>query len=147
MAKILISCKDPNDLDELYRRIDDAAGRCNITYFKQHEKMIEAGKSKSVRETARKISAETGESFNSVHHRIRRGQEEVCHLGTGGKKQSGGRKQALSKRQKSYSSMAALLTDRILEDLETIKSDKKLTKVEREEAFDRVVEWIRKNRR
>jgi len=78
MAKIVIDCADPNDLDAMYQSIEDAAGKCNITYFKQHEKLVEAGKSKGVRESSRIIAKDEGVSEESVRNRIRDGKNKVC---------------------------------------------------------------------
>jgi hypothetical protein len=77
MAKIMVECSDPNSLSALEEAVDQAAGKCNITYFKQHEAMVEAGTSKSQRESARKIAASTGESEEAARKRIERGRAEV----------------------------------------------------------------------
>ena len=66
MAKIMVECSDPNSLSALEAAVDQAVGKCNITYLKQHEGMVEAGSSKSQRESARKIAADTGESEEAV---------------------------------------------------------------------------------
>ncbi len=55
----------------------EGVGKCVITYFRQHEAMVEAGTSKGVRESARKIAEDTGESAETVRNRIRRGKRDV----------------------------------------------------------------------
>jgi hypothetical protein len=77
MAKITVECSNPNDLSALEAAVEQAAGRCNITYFKQHEALVDAGKSTSQRDSARKIAEETGESPAAVESRIRRGKDQV----------------------------------------------------------------------
>ena len=77
MAKIVVECADPNDLQEIEKSVLDGVGRCVITYFKQHQVMIDAGKSKSERESARQIAEETGESPEAVRKKISRGKTQV----------------------------------------------------------------------
>jgi hypothetical protein len=77
MAKIVVECSNPNDLNEVEAIMDQVAGRCNITYFKQHQGMVDAGVSESQRESARKIAEGTGETPEAVRSRIRRGEKEV----------------------------------------------------------------------
>jgi len=84
MAKIkvgdyFIECENPNDLESLEKAFDEAVGKCNITYFKQHQEMVNAGISKSIRESSKIIAEDTGESPESVRCRIRRGKKEVGH--------------------------------------------------------------------
>lgn len=83
MAKIVVECRNPNDPDEdeVESIMDQIAGRCNITYFKQHQGMIEAGTSKSKSESARIIAEDTGETPQTVRHRIQRGEKESVHVG------------------------------------------------------------------
>jgi hypothetical protein len=49
--------------------------------FKQHQAMVEAGKSKSERESARIISGDLPESEMAIRHRIRQGKKEVVRVG------------------------------------------------------------------
>jgi hypothetical protein len=77
MSKIMIECNNPNDLKELEAAVEQAAGKCNITHYNQHQAMVDAGKSTSQRDSARKIAAETGESPAAVESRIRRGKDQV----------------------------------------------------------------------
>jgi len=77
MAKIVVECSDPNDLEAIEAASEQFVGRCNITYFKQAQVMQEVGTAKSQREAARKIAGETGETESAVEHRIRRGKNEV----------------------------------------------------------------------
>lgn len=76
MAKIVVECTNPNDLDEVESIMDQVIGRCNITYFKQHQGMVEAGTSKSKSESARIIAEDTEESPDAVRMRISRGEKE-----------------------------------------------------------------------
>lgn len=81
MAKIMIECADPNDLKSIEEAMGEVEGRCNITYFRQAEALLEAGAVDSERAAARKISGATGESLSTVRHRIQRGKKEVAHVG------------------------------------------------------------------
>lgn len=76
MARIVIDCANPNDFTEVVAAAEKAAGSCNITYFKQHEELKKAGKSNSIRESARIISKETEESPEAVRMKISRGKVE-----------------------------------------------------------------------
>jgi hypothetical protein len=77
MAKMMVECSNPNDLKELEAAMEQAAGKCNITHYKQHLGLVEAGKSTSQRDSARIIAAEVGESPAAVEQRIRRGKQKV----------------------------------------------------------------------
>jgi len=76
MAKIVVECSNPNDMDEVEALVDQVAGKCNVTYFKQHQGMVEAGTSKSKSESARIIAEDTEESHGAVRKRIERGEKE-----------------------------------------------------------------------
>ncbi len=73
MAKMMIDCSDPNDLKALQEAVERKAGSCSITYARQHQALVDAGRSKSVAESSRIIAAETGETFQAVQHRVHRG--------------------------------------------------------------------------
>jgi len=77
MAKIVVECQDPNDLDAVEQAVESAVGRCNITYYKQAKQMIEQGVANSKNDAAKKIAEDTGESQEAVRHRIRSGEDEV----------------------------------------------------------------------
>jgi len=78
MARIVVECANPNDPQAVEAAMEDMVGKCNVTYFKQAEKMKEAGKATSDREAARKIAKDTGESDGAVRLRIQRGRDEVA---------------------------------------------------------------------
>lgn len=80
MSKMIIDCADPNDLDELERAVEQAAGKCTITYFRQHQEMVKAGTSKSKSESAKIIAADTEESPEAVRKRIERGEKASGQL-------------------------------------------------------------------
>lgn len=80
MAKIVVECADPNDLDAVESAAEKFVGKCNVTYFKTHQALKEAGTSESVRQSARIISEDTGESEGAARMRINRGQAEVERL-------------------------------------------------------------------
>lgn len=77
MAKIVVECSDPNDLDAIEAATEQFIGRCNTTYFRQHQAMVEAGVSENKSESARKIAEETEETPEAVRTRIRRGEKEA----------------------------------------------------------------------
>lgn len=81
MAKIVVECSNPNDLDEVENIMDQVVGRCNVTYFKQHQGMVDAGSSKSKSESARKIAEDTGETPQAVRRRIQKGEKESAPVG------------------------------------------------------------------
>ena len=81
MARIVVECADPNDPVAVEAAVEEMVGKCNITYFQQAEKMKAAGKASSDRDAARKIAKDTGESEETVRHRIRKGCDEVGHIG------------------------------------------------------------------
>jgi len=83
MPKIVVECSNPNDLDEVESIMDQVAGRCNVTYFKQHQGMVDAGVSESKSDSARIIAEDSGETPEAVRHRIRQGEKE-----SGGEKTS-----------------------------------------------------------
>jgi hypothetical protein len=56
MAKIVVECADPNDLKQVEAAVEQAVGKCNITHYKQHLALVEAGKS-------------TGQSANKAGNR------------------------------------------------------------------------------
>jgi len=78
MAKIVVECSDPNDLDAIEKASEQIQGRCNITYFKQHKAMVEVGISKSERESARIIAKDIGETEGAVRRRIQKGKQAVA---------------------------------------------------------------------
>ena len=77
MAKIIIDCADPNDLKKVESLVEQTVGKCNTTYFRQHQGMVEAGTSKSKSESARIIAEDLGESPGAVRKRIERGEKEI----------------------------------------------------------------------
>ena len=79
MAKMIIDCADPNDMEAVDRAIEKAIGSCNVTHFRQHQEMVRSGVSNSERGSARKIAEETGENPGTVRQRIMRGKKEVVH--------------------------------------------------------------------
>jgi len=90
MPKIVVECSNPNDLDEVESIMDQVAGRCNVTYFKQHQGMVDAGVSESQSESARIIAEDSGETPQTVRRRIQRGEKESAQ---GGQESSGVEKQ------------------------------------------------------
>jgi len=90
MPKIVVECSNPNDLDEVESIMDQVAGRCNVTYFKQHQGMVDAGVSESQSESARIIAKDSGETPQTVRRRIQRGEKESAQ---GGQESSGVEKQ------------------------------------------------------
>lgn len=84
MAKILVDCENPNDLNSLNAAIEKHFGKCNVTYAEQAKAMKEAGLVESRREAARKIAKETGETPKAVEHRIDRGEKGLPHVGATG---------------------------------------------------------------
>lgn len=80
MAKIVVECADPNDLSAVEEAVEQSVAKCNITYFNQHQALVEAGKSSSQRQSAKIIAEETGETSETVRNRIRRGKMEVGHV-------------------------------------------------------------------
>ena len=72
MAKVFIDCNYLNDPEAITRAVVKVIGKCDITYFRQHEEMLKTGKSKSERESARIMAQESGETVNAVHNRIKR---------------------------------------------------------------------------
>jgi len=80
VAKIVVECGNPNDLKEVEALVEQAVGKCNITYYQQHKGMVEAGASKSKSESARIIAQGTKESPEAVRCRIRRGEKESGQL-------------------------------------------------------------------
>ena len=77
MAKMMVECENPNDLDALYEAVEDQAGKCNITYFKQAQAMIESGHAKNINSAAAKMAEQEGVSKEAVRKRIERGAEKV----------------------------------------------------------------------
>jgi len=77
MARIVVECSNPNDLEAIVDAVELAAGKCPVTYFKQAKKLQEVGAVKSERAAARKIAEETGESPESVRQRIIDGKRSV----------------------------------------------------------------------
>ena len=62
-------------------KADPTTGKCNVTYFKQAEKMKKAGKASSDRDAAKKIAKDSGEPETAVRKRIQRGREKVAQGG------------------------------------------------------------------
>ena len=77
MAKIVVECSDPNDLEAIEAASEQFVGRCNVTYFKQAQAMQQIGSAKNNLDASKKIATETGETSEAVRHRIRRGKNEV----------------------------------------------------------------------
>ncbi len=77
MARIVIECADPNDFTSVIESAEQAVGNCTITYAKQHQELVSAGKSKSVSESARIIASDSEETPESVRNKIRRGEQEI----------------------------------------------------------------------
>lgn len=77
MAKIVVECTDPNDLEALEEAADQMAGRCNVTYFRQAAEMVDKGIAKSQYDAAKQIASQSGETVKAVEHRISRGKKEV----------------------------------------------------------------------
>ena len=78
MAKMMVECVDPNDLGAVKSAVEQAVGKCNITYFKHHQELMGAGKSSSQRQSAKIIALETGETPQAVRRRIQKGKAEVA---------------------------------------------------------------------
>lgn len=78
MAKMVVECQDPNDLDSVERAVEFAVGRCNVTYYKQAKQMVGQGVANSKHDAAKKLAEDTGESVGAVRQRIDRGQREVA---------------------------------------------------------------------
>ena len=36
MTKIVIDCPDPNDFKSVEESMEQAVGKCNVTYYRQH---------------------------------------------------------------------------------------------------------------
>jgi len=79
MAQMMIDCADPNDFAAVVASAENAAGSCTITYAKQHLEMEKVGTSKSIRESSRILSEDTGGSEEAARHKIRRGLEKMGH--------------------------------------------------------------------
>jgi len=79
VPKIVIDCANPNDFTEVMESAERAAGNCTITYAKQHLEMEEAGTSDSIRESARILSEDAGETAESARQKIMRGLDMVQH--------------------------------------------------------------------
>jgi len=80
MAKILIDCGELENSQDLEKAIDKILVRaksCNVTYFRNAQARIESGQAKTKHEAAKQIADETGDSFETVRHRIRRGEKKV----------------------------------------------------------------------
>lgn len=77
MAKIVVECSDPNDLDAIEEATEEFVGRCNITYFRQAQALQDAGTAQSEREASRIIAEGTGESEETVRYHVRQGAKEV----------------------------------------------------------------------
>ena len=80
MAKIVVECTDPNDLEAVEKASEQIMGRCNITYFKNAQTRVEVGTAKSLNEAAKQIAEETGESKRAVESRVYRGKDNVPHV-------------------------------------------------------------------
>jgi len=77
MAKIVVECTNPNDLEAIEAASEQFVGRCNVTYFKQAQAMQKIGSAKSQRAASRKIAEETEETEAAVRQRIIKGKKEV----------------------------------------------------------------------
>ena len=77
MAKIVVGCSDPNDLEAVEAASDQFQGKCNVTYFRQAQAMVEAGAAKTLHDASKKIAEDTGETQRTVETRIYRGKERV----------------------------------------------------------------------
>ena len=77
MAKIMIECGNPNDYSEIVEAAEKAAGSCTVTYAKVAQEKIEAGQAASIREAARQMAEETGETEETVRNKVRRGMGQV----------------------------------------------------------------------
>jgi hypothetical protein len=60
--------------------MDQVAGRCNVTYFKDAMARIEAGSAASLHDASRQIAEETGETQRAAATRIYRGKKDVARL-------------------------------------------------------------------
>ena len=74
MARIVIECVDPNDFTSVIESAEQAVGNCTITYAKQHLELVDAGKSKSVSESARILASDSEETPQSVRRKIQKGE-------------------------------------------------------------------------
>lgn len=77
MPKIVVECKDPHDLESVEQAVEDAIGRCNVTYFKQAQAMLEKGVAETITDASRKIAEDTGEHPEAVRDKILRGERDV----------------------------------------------------------------------
>lgn len=76
MAKIVVECSDPNDLEAVEAATDQFQGKCNITYFRQAQAMVDAGTATSLKDASRKIANDTRETPGSVEERVYRGRKQ-----------------------------------------------------------------------
>jgi hypothetical protein len=81
MAKIVVECSDPNDLQAVEAATDQFQGKCNVTYFRQAKAMVDAGTAKTLHDASKRIAEDTGESEEAVRHRVRRGLKKVGQHG------------------------------------------------------------------
>lgn len=84
MPKIVVECRDPNDLESVEEAVEQAVGRCNITYFRQAKAMIDVGTASSLSNASEKIAEDTGESPRVVRERIVKGEKDLLGEGRQG---------------------------------------------------------------
>ncbi len=173
MAKVVVECADPNDLDSIEQAVDQIAGRCNVTYFKQAQALKQTGAAKSTSEAARIISSDTGESEQAARRRIQEGEKKIAQLGQApltpessteieenqeprkhiatGEKPPGGEREGAGRPPKAtyLHTETYEVTDALDFAAIAISQLERINKSDphREEAFDEVINWINKNRR
>jgi len=77
MAKIVVECSDPNDLQAVEAATDQFQGKCNVTYFRQAQALVEAGAAKSLKDASKKMAEDVGETPGSVEERVYRGKKSL----------------------------------------------------------------------
>ena len=77
MAKIIVECIDPNDLEAIEQVSEQIAGKCNVTHYRTSEAMKKSGAAKSTFDSAKQISEATGEPLGTVRDRISKGEKKV----------------------------------------------------------------------
>lgn len=77
MAKIVVECTDPNDLDAIEKASEQIVGKCDVTHYRTSEAMKESGAAASTYDSAKKIHKITGEPLGTVRYRIKKGKQEV----------------------------------------------------------------------
>ena len=117
MSKIVIDCENPNDLLKMEEALQKAAGRCIIAYAKQADHMLATGEAKSIREAAKKIAEEEGNTTaQTVRRRIQRGKQAA---------QGGPQKNSPAKKPEKITIPKSFLSDELF-DLakEIVKTEK-----------------------